>query len=109
MSERKKGPQSKECQHTHLSPPGNWRTRQSEERKKRAGYLYSKPKVGSQFQAKVPRIDGKDSSKKASEPNKSKAEKNNLSLNVCLEGRSIGEPISLVIIIFIISWRIHIL
>ena len=43
-----------------LASPAN---KQCEERRKRAGYLYSKPKVGAQYQAIVPKYVKPDESK----------------------------------------------
>jgi len=58
-----------------LSSPitSHLRVQQSEDRRKRAGYLYNKPKVGSYYQAKVPRYQ---SPSESSDANKNEIEEN---------------------------------
>lgn len=46
-----------------VTPSSNSSRRQADERRKRAGYLYTKPKVGAYYQVKVPQYDHESASK----------------------------------------------
>lgn len=65
------------------------RDQQSEERRKRAGYLYSKPKVGAYYQAKVPRFNAYSTTKSSSVQPSNKALKTVSSQSDILEDTSL--------------------